>query len=134
MFAIFRFVRLCYNVDMEFSIRLKELRESRGLSQAQLAQEIGVGISTVGMWESTNRVPNAKTLEKLLSFFRCSLDYLLGRTDDFGAAVTGDQTLSWDEREVLELYSALSPTRKEDLKIYLRALSGASVKPEKKNA
>lgn len=92
---------------MKFSIRLKEMREAKGLSQAQLAQEIGVGVSTVGMWESTNRVPNAKTLGKLLSFFNCPIDYLLGRTDEFGSASPVSQTLSDDELELLRLYKDL---------------------------
>lgn len=111
---------------MKFSIRLKEIRESKGISQAELANQIGVGISTVGMWESTDRIPGAKTLQRLIAYFGCSIDYLLGRTDDFGTAVPIEQNLSRDEREVLELYTSLSPTRKEDLKIYLRALSGAA--------
>lgn len=98
----------------------------KGLSQAELANQIGVGISTVGMWESTTRVPNAKTLEKLIYFFDCPLDYLLGRTDDLGTAIPATQELSRDEQEILELYAALSPSRKEDLKIYLRALCGVS--------
>lgn len=111
---------------MEFSIRLKEMREAKGISQAELAEKIGVGISTVGMWESTSRTPGAKTLQRLIAYFGCSIDYLLGRTDDFGAAVPTEQNLTYDEKEVLELYAALSPSRKEDLMIYLRALSGTS--------
>lgn len=123
-----------YNVTMKFSIRLKEMRESKGISQAELANQIGVGISTVGMWESTDRIPGAKTLQRLIAYFDCSIDYLLGRTDDIETRATTEQTLSRDEREVLDLYSALSPTRKEDLRIYLRALSGTSAKTEKKKA
>ena len=119
---------------MEFSIRLKEMREAKGLSQAELAQKIGVGISTVGMWESTNRTPGAKTLQRLISYFGCSIDYLLGRTNDVYTAVPTEQNLTHDEKEVLELYSSLPPSRKEDLIIYLRALSGASDSTAKKKA
>ena len=35
-----------------FQVRLKELRERAGFSQAVLAKKVGVAQSTVGMWES----------------------------------------------------------------------------------
>ena len=44
-----------------FQVRLKALRERAGLSQAALAKKVGVGQSTVGMWESgRNKPENAK--------------------------------------------------------------------------
>lgn len=63
-----------------FDMRLKELREKAGYSQAQLAMKLGVRQSTVGMWENgTNKPKNAK-LEQLANIFGVSIDYLLGRT------------------------------------------------------
>lgn len=119
---------------MKFSIRLKDLREKNELSQSELAEILGVGVSTVGMWESTDRLPNAKTMQKIIKLFHCSCEYLLGETDDLGTSVASFATsqLSADEQEVLSLYGSLSPSRKEDLKIYLRALSSAGAKLEKK--
>lgn len=67
-----------------FSVRLKELREKAGYSQAQLAMKLGVRQSTVGMWENgANRPQNAR-LETLASIFGVSTDYLLGRSNDKG--------------------------------------------------
>ena len=70
-----------------FSVRLKELREKAGYSQAQLALKLGVRQSTVGMWENgTNKPKNAK-LEQLANIFGVTTDYILGRTDvETGAA------------------------------------------------
>ena len=65
-----------------FSIRLKELREKAGYSQAQLAKKIGVGQSTVGMWENGKNKPQNAKLEMLATLFDVSIDYLLGRIDD----------------------------------------------------
>ena len=65
-----------------FALRLKELREKRGLSQKAFATKLGVSQSTVGMWESKKREPNFKTAETIASFFNVTTDYLLGRTDD----------------------------------------------------
>lgn len=64
-----------------FALRLKELREKRGLSQKAFALKLGISQSTVGMWESKKREPNFKTTEKIATFFNVTTDYLLGRTD-----------------------------------------------------
>lgn len=69
-------------------IRLKELREEKHISQAQLAKAIGVGQSTVGMWESGKSVPEYKTLMKVADYFQVTVDYLIGKT--IVPANTGD--------------------------------------------
>ena len=65
-----------------FRIRLKSLREAAGLSQAKLADKLGVKQSTVGGWESGKREPNFETTIRIADTFGVSLDYLLGRTND----------------------------------------------------
>ena len=40
-----------------FKIRLKELRESKGMTQRDFAADFGVSKGTVGMWESGAREP-----------------------------------------------------------------------------
>ena len=64
-----------------FALRLKELRENAGLSQAQLARKLGVGQSTVGMWENGKNKPQNAKLEMLAKIFGVSYDYLMGRND-----------------------------------------------------
>lgn len=59
-------------------IILKNLREQRGLSQAGLAQRLGVGQSAVGNWESGRALPSSAMLQKIASFFDVSVDYLCG--------------------------------------------------------
>lgn len=98
---------------MEFAIRIKELRESKNLTQAELANLIGVGVSTIGMWESTKRIPSAKTLNKLLDYFNCSLDYLLGNENQSKAKTI--EIYSEEERKLIEDYRALSPALKKML-------------------
>lgn len=64
-----------------FNIRLKELRESKGLSQYAFAAEFNISQSTVGNWEAGTRTPDSKTLSSLADYFGVSVDYILGRTD-----------------------------------------------------
>ena len=53
-------------------------RARRGLSTTQLAKMLGVTRKTVYNWISKGDIPQSK-LEKMASFFDCSIDYLLGR-------------------------------------------------------
>lgn len=65
-----------------FSLRFKELREKRCLSQRAIALELSLSPSTIGMWESQKREPDFKTVVNLADYFQVTTDYLLGRTDD----------------------------------------------------
>ena len=64
-----------------FRVRLKELREKFGYSQASFAEAFGTKQSTVGNWESGAREPKFDTMQRLADFFGVSVDYLLGRDD-----------------------------------------------------
>lgn len=64
-----------------FQIRLKELREKKGISQRELAKMLGFSQGTVGNWESGIRKPTYKTLYKIADLFNVSVDYLMGNTD-----------------------------------------------------
>lgn len=63
------------------ALRLKQLREDKGIYQKELAGEILVSRETVAMYESGERMPAVKTLESIADYFMVSIDYLLGRTD-----------------------------------------------------
>ena len=57
--------------------RIAALRRSRGMSQEQLARQLGVSPSAVGMYEQGRREPAAATLVTLAKCFQVSTDYLL---------------------------------------------------------
>jgi len=61
--------------------RLKELRESRGISQVRLAIELNLNQNSVSRYENGTRQADYQTLIAIADFFDVSLDYLLGRTD-----------------------------------------------------
>lgn len=68
---------------------LKKLREVRKIPQKNLAETLGVGISTVAGWERDYRTPDLDMLVKLADFYNVSVDSLLGR-QDFDAKVDFD--------------------------------------------
>lgn len=59
-------------------IRLGTLRKEKGLSQQQLAEQLGLSTSAIGMYERGKREPSHETLREISSFFGVSTDYLLG--------------------------------------------------------
>ncbi|WP_432629023.1 helix-turn-helix domain-containing protein [Brotaphodocola sp.] len=62
-----------------FNEILKQLRNRDNLSQAELAQKLGVAKSTIGMYESGKREPDFETLESIADFFNVDMNFLLGR-------------------------------------------------------
>lgn len=57
-------------------IELKKLRMSKMLTQADLANELGVSRATVAMWETGGTKPRADMLPKLARVFGCTIDEL----------------------------------------------------------
>jgi len=65
-----------------FSERLKELRESKGLTMVDLSRKIGsISQGSLSHYEAGTRKPGLEILMELAYFFNCSMDYLAGRTD-----------------------------------------------------
>lgn len=60
--------------------RIKELREARFLTQAQMAEKTGININTLASYERNIREPRIEVITQLCSFFEVSSDYLLGLT------------------------------------------------------
>ncbi len=63
---------------MDFGNKLKELRTQAGLTQKQLADQIGITKSVVSFYELRERTPSPDILVKLAAVFHVSTDYLLG--------------------------------------------------------
>ena len=66
-----------------FGNRLKELRKSVGITQAQLADALHERRATLSNYENKNVYPGFNMLIKLADYFHVSVDYLTGRTDDY---------------------------------------------------
>ena len=66
------------NKEALFPSQLRELREKKGISQATLARDLGVSKSTIGLYETGDTLPDAKTLHDLAVYFGVSADYLIG--------------------------------------------------------
>lgn len=59
-------------------MRFKVLRKKANLTQAQIAEALNIGQSTVSMWESGENLPRADKLPQLARLLNCTVDDLLG--------------------------------------------------------
>ncbi len=66
---------------VDFGTTLKELRQSAGLTQKQLAEKLWLSKATVSYYEQSLRYPSPEILVKLSNVFHVSTDYLLGIED-----------------------------------------------------
>jgi DNA-binding transcriptional regulator YiaG len=57
---------------MENETNVRKLREDLGMTQAQLAAEVGVDQSTVSLWETTDTKPRGPAL-KLLAMIKARI-------------------------------------------------------------
>lgn len=66
-----------------FSERLRYLREEKGFAtQNEFAAAVGISKQAVNYYESGKRLPDAETLYMLSECLECSVDWLLGRTEN----------------------------------------------------
>ncbi len=61
--------------------RIKQLRKEKGLSQAQLAKEVGISNQIISFYENNKREPKIETWQALADFFNVSVPYLQGIED-----------------------------------------------------
>ncbi len=109
-------------------VRIKELRLEKGLSQKELANILGCNQTAVGKYERGYLEPNITILNLLADFFEVSVDYLIGRSDDFGNVnvITNGAELSKDEKTLLDCFDKLGPFEREAIMIQIKALARKS--------
>ena len=88
---------------------IKELRVEKGLSQAQLAERVGVTQGAIYFWEKGINEPTAGYLVKLAQVFSVSIDELLS-FDCHNAGETETKT-----GEMIKVFSKLSMSQQDAL-------------------
>ena len=62
--------------------RLRQLRKEKKLSQLRLAIDLDMNQNTISRYENMEREADYETLIRFADYFKVSLDYLLGRSDN----------------------------------------------------
>ena len=60
-----------------FSEKLRDLRKSKGMSQEQLSEKLGISVQAVSKWECAQSYPDIELLPIIADIMGVSIDYLL---------------------------------------------------------
>ena len=71
--------------------QITNLRVRLGMTQQQLAKELYVGPSAIGMYEQGRRVPSVEMLVQMADLFGVSLDYLITGKEFSGMETTENE-------------------------------------------
>lgn len=85
-------------------LKLKELREKKGLLQKDVANYLKIARNTYSQYEIGAREPDIITLISLADFFDVSVDYLIGRVDD--PNVASDALVGTEDGRIVPLDDA----------------------------
>jgi transcriptional regulator with XRE-family HTH domain len=71
-----------------FASRLRDLMDSRKVTQSNLAERTGITRQTISQYMDGSTMPNVETLHSMCVYFDVPSDYLLGRTDSISNDIT----------------------------------------------
>lgn len=125
-------------------MRLKEVRKLRGLTQKEVAEQVGVNQNTYSYWENEKTHIDSSSLKKVAEIFGVSVDYLLGGepldytvaspNGNQGAVTTSDvrinrnAPLRSEHEKLLSVYDSLDDVSKTQLMSVAYMLMSASLK------
>jgi transcriptional regulator with XRE-family HTH domain len=95
--------------------RIAVLRRAKGWNQSDLAKQLGVSSSAVGMYEQGRRQPAADVLVKLAEIFEVTTDFLLT-----GRAQTQQETRTVEDALAKTLLDADNRLLKRDRRPFTR--------------
>lgn len=97
-------------------IRLKELRQEKGLNQKELALEIETTQRNISNWENGNSEPDIQMILKMSKFFEVTVDYFLNNQDELNINANN----AFLENSLITAIKNLSNNKKRALLILLQ--------------
>lgn len=88
---------------MEFGTKLKELRATKGVSQAKLAADIHISRSAVAKWENGLGLPNDESLRMLSEYFGIPVSDLIPDKTNAETIVTKNKTINQQKKAIIGL-------------------------------
>lgn len=82
--------------------KIKELRKENGITQEELAKNIDVSTSMVGMYETNARKPSYEVLIKIAKYFKVSTDYLLNAEEKLNITMDSLNKINQMAKKALE--------------------------------
>lgn len=115
--------------------KLKELRTEKNFTQSKIAEMLHISQQTYSDYEKGRTNPDIVTLISIADILDTTIDYLLGREDDFGNIViqtNGSPQLTDPERTLLTAFKRLPPDLQVRAIAYVQGLDDAINGPARK--
>ncbi len=117
---------------MSIGSRIKELRIKRGLTQEELARQIGVTKGAVANYENEVSSPKIELMYKLFDVLQCDANYL--HQDDMKSNVYRDSSTPEEFENIIKKYRALDEHGKDIVDIVLEKESERMAQLQKTDA
>ena len=119
--------------NIEIGEMLRSRRLSRGMTQEQLADAIGVSPSAIGMYEAGRRKPKDDIIEALADVFNVPKWAILYREDEVIPASEDDEVMRLREdmrrnpalRTLWDLSRNATPKEMKQMEAFIRAIKGS---------
>lgn len=103
------------NEFIKIGSRIKELRISKGISQKDMAAQLGINRSTYSNYENDIREPNMQIIEDICKVLGCSFVDLLGRQEVLTRITEGMQHLKEVSKQIGIVTMGISNVPKEEV-------------------
>ena len=94
-------------------LRLRELRLENEKTQEEMAKILGVSRQVYANHENGINEPSLEMLIRMANFFQCSVDFLIGNSDDFGNIsvyrTESSSALSGNEQKIIDAIRENAP-------------------------
>lgn len=95
------------------------LRQSKNISQTKMLKDCGLGKNAIASMKTF--YPNIETLSKIADYLCCSVDYLLGRTEQLNYS-SDSFILNQNEQNIINIYRLLSNANQQSALSYIQFL------------
>ena len=112
---------------MSIGERLKLIRKESGLNQTEFGARINLSQTTIGLYESDNRVITDRALSQICSAFNINEEWLKTGEGEMRRATSPlflrDSSLDATDREIIESYIRMTPTQRQFIKDWIRRIA-----------
>ena len=106
-------------------LNIRNMRKSAGLTQAELAERMGVNLSTIGNWERLVTCPDAEQIWNCAVALGCTPNDILGWHED-RPSESGREDLTPEEREIVDCYRESAPQWRQNIAMTARSAAATS--------
>lgn len=92
------------NINIQLAANIQKYRKKCGLTQEELANELGVTFQAISKWENTKSAPDILLLPQMADIFGCHIDELFGREVKTEVHYDLCAELPWWDDEVIRVF------------------------------